>query len=81
MKGKREMTKAIDIVLTKQEAEQIIQALSARASDEMRYRAWEVLDSAMKLAAYMSADMRFECSAEDMANREERARLTGKDGY
>jgi hypothetical protein len=36
------------VLLSRAEAEVIFQALGAAASDQMRYRAWEVLDFAVK---------------------------------
>lgn len=35
--------------LSRHQAETIIQSLSARATDEMRYHAWEILNTAMNI--------------------------------
>jgi hypothetical protein len=46
------------VTLSKDEAETIIQALSAGTTDEMRYTAWEILDSKIKHAAEERARIR-----------------------
>lgn len=37
-----------NVTLTKEQAEILIRALSAHATDEMRYEAWDILDAAIK---------------------------------
>ena len=38
------------VLITRDEAEQVLKALTDRATEDMRYRAWELLDKAIKAA-------------------------------